>query len=110
MAGSPLDLLQGTLDLLVLRAVRLEPLHGYGITRRLEQLTEGACRFQAGSVFPALYRLEREGFLSASWAKTEHGRRAKYYALTASGRRKLNEATRNWEQMALAIGRVIAET
>lgn len=105
-----LDLLQGTLDLLVLRAVRLEPLHGYGVTKRLEQLTDGACRFQAGSVFPALYRLEREGFLSTSWAKTEHGRRAKYYALTAPGRRKLTQETRHWEQMVVAIGRVIAET
>ncbi len=110
MARSRLDLLQGTLDLLVLRAVRLEPMHGYGITKRLEQLTDGACRFQAGSVFPALYRLEREGVLTALWARTEHGRRAKYYALTAPGRRKLSEETRNWKQMALAIGRVIEET
>lgn len=110
MTPPPLDLLQGTLDLLVLRAVRLEPLHGYGITKRLEQIAGATCRFQAGSVFPALYRLEREGFLEATWKKTENGRRAKYYGLTASGRRKLAQETRNWKRMSLAIGRVIAET
>jgi PadR family transcriptional regulator PadR len=110
MASPPLDLLQGTLDLLVLRAVRLEPLHGYGITRRLEQIAGSTWRFQAGSVFPALYRLEREGYLEASWKKTENGRRAKYYGLTSAGRKKLSEATRNWNRVAAAMGRVIAET
>lgn len=110
MTPPKLDLLQGTLDLLVLRAVRLQPMHGYGVSKRLEQLADGACRFQAGSVFPALYRLEREGLLRATWATTEHGRRAKYYALTASGRKRLESETRNWERMALTISRVIDAT
>ncbi|MEZ5316232.1 MAG: PadR family transcriptional regulator [Vicinamibacterales bacterium] len=103
-------LLQGTLDLLLLRALRLEPLHGYGVTQRLGQITEGTCRFQAGSVFPALYRLEREGVLKSHWARTESGRRAKYYALTAAGRRKLEREQRNWERIALAVARVIDAT
>jgi len=93
MGGPERGLLQGTLDLLLLRALRLEPLHGYGVTQRLAQLTQGECRFQAGSVFPALYRLEREGVLKSHWARTDTGRRAKYYTLTAAGRRKLSSRT-----------------
>lgn len=104
----PQDVLQGTLDLLVLRTLALEPLHGYGIARRLAQLTRGACRFNAGSVFPALYRLEREGYLKGRWAETENRRRAKYYELTQAGRVQLAEEKRNWERMAQAVARVFA--
>ena len=86
------DFLQGTLDLLVLRTLRLQPLHGDGIVQRLTPVTRGAFRVNAGSVFPALYRLEREGSLEASWGETENHRRAKYYTLTRAGRRKLAEA------------------
>lgn len=104
------DLLQGTLDLLVLRTLSLEPLHGYGIVQRLTQVTRGEFRFNAGSVFPALYRLEREGYLEASWAETENRRRAKYYALTSAGRRKLAEERRYWARASLAIARVLEGT
>jgi PadR family transcriptional regulator len=107
MAPPGQDLLQGTLDLLVLRTLSLEPLHGYGIAQRLAQVTQGAFRFNAGSVFPALYRLEREGYLESSWAETVHKRRAKYYALTRAGKRKLAEQKRQWEHAALAISRVL---
>jgi transcriptional regulator len=107
MATRQQDLLQGTLDLLVLRTVSLEPLHGFGIVQRLTQLTRGTFRFNTGSVFPALYRLERQGYLTSSWAETENGRRAKYYALTRAGRAQLAEEQRLWARASLAIGRVI---
>ncbi len=107
MATSNQDLLQGTLDLLVLRTLSLEPLHGYGIVQRLTRVTQGAFRFNAGSVFPALYRLEREGHLQATWGETENHRRAKYYALTRAGRKKLAEEQRNWARASLAIARVL---
>jgi PadR family transcriptional regulator PadR len=110
MAPPRPHLVQGTLDLLVLRVLSLEPLHGYGILQRLTQVTRGAFQFNAGSVFPALYRLEREGYLKSSWAETAHKRRAKYYALTQAGRRKLAEDRRQWEQAALAIAQVLEGT
>jgi len=104
------DLLYGTLDFLVLRTVRLEPLHGYGIQQRLFQMTDGALDVNGGSLFPALYRLERQGLLAAKWRRTDTGRRAKFYALTAAGRRRLEEETRTWERAAAAIARVVAST
>jgi len=107
MATAPQEILQGTLDLLVLRTVSLEPLHGYGIVRRLTQLTGGAFRFNAGSVFPALYRLERDGYLQSSWAETENKRRAKYYALTRAGRARLAHEQRSWTKASLAIERAL---
>lgn len=103
-------LLYGTLDFLVLRTVRLEPLHGYGIQQRLSQMTEGALDINGGSLFPALYRLERQGLLTARWRQTNTGRRAKFYALTAAGRRRLEEETRTWEHAAAAIARVVDAT
>ena len=110
MATGTQDLLQGTLDLLVLRTISLQPLHGYGIVQRLTQVTEGAFRFNAGSVFPALYRLEREGYLEATWGETENHRRAKYYTLTRAGRKKLGEERRNWARASVAIARVLEGT
>jgi transcriptional regulator len=104
------DLLYGTLDFLVLRTVRLEPLHGYGIRQRLFQMTGGALDVNGGSLFPALYRLERQGLLAAKWRMTETGRRAKFYSLTAAGRRRLQEETRTWERASNAIAQVIAAT
>ncbi len=101
------DLLQGTLDLLILRTLQVEPLHGYGIAVRLEQITRGTFRVNAGSLFPALYRMEREGYLQTAWKRTENGRRAKYYDLTAAGRKKLAAEKRNWRRVKLAIGRVL---
>lgn len=110
MAQKKTDLLQGTLDLLILRTLQLEPLHGYGMALRLEQITRGTFRVNAGSLFPALYRMEREGYLEATWKRTENGRRAKYYELTPAGRKKLAAEKRNWERVKLAIGRVLDGT
>jgi len=110
MDGEQSGLLQGTLDLLVLRTLSLAPLHGYGVAQRIEQLTEDAFRIQGGSLFPALYRLEREGYLRSEWRQTESGRRAKYYALTRAGRKKLEEATRSWERASLGIRRLLEAT
>jgi transcriptional regulator len=104
------DLLYGTLDFLVLRTVRLEPLHGYGIKQRLFQVTEGALDINGGSLFPALYRLERQGLLAARWGTTETGRRAKFYSLTAAGRRRLKDETATWQRASAAIARVVAAT
>jgi len=110
MADEQAELLKGTLDLLVLRTLSLAPLHGYGVAQRIEQLTAGAFRVQGGSLFPALYRLEREGYLRAEWRKTDTGRRAKYYSLTRAGKRKLGEATRSWEQASAGITRLLEAT
>ena len=101
------DVMQGTLDLLILRTLQLEPLHGYGIAQRVEQMTRGAFRVNGGSLFPALYALEKEGFLRAEWRASENNRRAKYYALTAAGRKKLGEEKRNWARVTEAIARVL---
>ena len=100
-------LVQGTLDLLILRTLSLEPLHGYGIGLRLEQLSRGTLRVNAGSLFPAFRRLERDGQIVGTWQRTENGRRAKYYALTRDGRSTLLKSTREWEEQALAISRVL---
>jgi PadR family transcriptional regulator, regulatory protein PadR len=104
------DLVQGTLDLLVLRTLSLEPLHGYGVVQRLAQVVRGTFRINAGSVFPALYRLQRDGYLESAWRETENHRRAKYYALTPAGRRKLSEEQRRWARASLAITRVLEGT
>ena len=104
------DLLYGTLDFLVLRTVRLEPLHGYGIQQRLFQVTQGALDINGGSLFPALYRLERQGLLAARWGNTDTGRRAKFYSLTAAGRKRLKEETATWTRASAAIARVVAAT
>lgn len=100
-------LVQGTLDLLILRTLSLEPLHGYGIGLRLEQLSRGALKVNAGSLFPAFRRLERDGQILGAWQRTENGRRAKYYSLTREGRATLAKSTKEWEQQALAISRVL---
>jgi transcriptional regulator len=104
------DLLYGTLDFLVMRTLRREPLHGYGIKQRLFHLTKGSLDVNAGSLFPALYRLERQGFLEASWRDSETGRRAKYYSLTAAGKKKLGEEMRMWRRATVAIARVVEST
>ena len=93
-------LLRGTLDVLILKALALQPLHGLGVSRRVEQLTRGAYVVRPGSLFPALHRLEQSGWLTASWGESEKNRRAKYYRLTAAGRRQLNHATAEWKRVA----------
>jgi transcriptional regulator len=107
MAGRRATLLQGTLDLLILKALSPGPLHGLGVSRRIEQITEGTFVVQPGSLFPALHRLEEAGWLGSDWQASENNRRAKYYTLTRAGRRQLGEETAQWNQIALAIGRAL---
>jgi PadR family transcriptional regulator PadR len=97
-------LLQGTLDLLILKCLTLGPLHGMGVSRRIEQVTKGAFRVKPGSLFPALHRLEQAGWLESSWGESETKRRAKYYQLTRAGRRQLKEETDEWSRISAAIG------
>jgi transcriptional regulator len=101
------DLLRGTLDLLILQALRLEPNHGLGVARRVEQLTQGAFQVNPGSLFPALHRLEQKGWLKSEWGASATNRKAKYYRLTAAGRRQLKTETENWDRISLAIGRAL---
>ena len=102
------DLLQGTLDLLILKAVALGQNHGLGISRRVAQITQGAFDVKPGSLFPALHRLEERGWLTASWGESETNRRAKYYRITKAGQRQLEAEVRAWRRTALAIGHAIA--
>ena len=94
------DLLQGTLDMLILKAVSLGPLHGYGVLLRLQQISGERLQIQQGSLYPALYRLEHQGLMRGEWGESDNKRRARYYSLTAAGRRRFQEETRNWERMA----------
>jgi transcriptional regulator len=96
-------LLQGTLDVLILKALSLQPLHGLGVSRRIEQLTQGAFVVGPGSLFPALHRLEEQGWLEASWGESENNRRAKFYTLTRAGRRQLTEEAAEWRRIAGAM-------
>ena len=107
MPDAPASLLQGTLDLLILKALSTGDLHGLGVSRRIEQLTVSTFVVQPGSLFPALHRLEEAGWLSSSWAASENNRRAKYYAITKSGRRQLGEETAQWNRIAFAIARAL---
>jgi transcriptional regulator len=101
------DVLQGTLDLLILKALTLGPNHGLGISRRVRQLTQGTFEVGAGSLFPALHRLEERGWLSSQWGESENKRRAKYYDLTRAGRHQLKAETEQWNRVALAIAKVL---
>jgi len=107
---SPMELLQGTLDLLILKAVSLGPLHGYGVLLRIQQISGEELVIQQGSLYPALYRLEHQGAIVGEWAASENNRRAKYYRLTAAGRERLGEETGKWTRMAGAIGNVLRAT
>lgn len=98
------SLLQGTLHLLILKSLTLGPLHGMGVSRRIEQVTKGTFRVKAGSLFPALHRMEQAGWLESYWGETDTKRRAKYYQLTRAGRRQLEEETTEWSRIAVAIG------
>jgi PadR family transcriptional regulator, regulatory protein PadR len=101
------NLLQGTLDLLILKALATGELHGLGVSRRIEQMTGGTFRVQPGSLFPALHRLEEAGWLASAWEASENNRRAKFYRLTRSGRRQLGEETEQWNRIALAMARAL---
>ena len=107
MRHQPTNLLQGTLDLLILKALAAGELHGLGVSRRIQQITTATFIVQPGSLFPALHRLEEAGWLSSSWNSSENNRRAKYYTLTKAGRRQLGEETAQWNRIALAIGRAL---
>ena len=97
------ELLPGTLDLLILKAVSLGPLHGYGVLLRIQQNSKEALRIQQGSLYPALYRLEAQGMIAFEWGESENNRKAKYYSLTIRGRKRLREATENWSRFASAM-------
>ena len=103
----PPDLLPGTLDLLILRTLQKEALHGWAISERIQEISEDVLQVNQGSLYPALHRLEHQGWIDAEWAVSELGRRAKYYQLTAAGRKQLAAETREWERMSNAIGRVM---
>jgi transcriptional regulator len=107
MSHKRATLLQGTLDLLILKALSAGELHGLGVSRRIEQITGGTFVVQPGSLFPALHRLEEAGWLSSDWQPSENNRRAKYYTLTKTGKRQLGEETALWNRIALAIGRAL---
>jgi PadR family transcriptional regulator, regulatory protein PadR len=103
-------LLPGTLDLLILKAVSLGRLHGYGVLLRIEQISGGALQIQQGALYPALYRLEYQGLISSEWGTSDNNRRAKYYKLTTTGRKRLGEETASWNRLAEAMGRSLAAT
>lgn len=107
MTSRQTELLKGTLDLLILKTLALEPRHGVGVADRIGQLTGGTFRIGAGSLFPALHRLEQRGFIAGEWGTTPDGHRAKYYRLTPAGQRALTAETRQWAKVAGAIGRVL---
>ena len=104
------ELLQGTLDLLILKSLALEQLHGMGIVRRITQISNGTFQVKAGSLFPALYRMERAGWLASSWGESETKRRAKFYRLTATGRRRLQKESERWERISLKRSRVMIKS
>lgn len=108
MAGT--DILQGTLDMMVLKTLALEPLHGYAIARRIRQASSDVLVVEEGSLYPALYRLEERGLVVAEWGVSENNRRAKYYRLTRAGRKELETATDNWTKLAAAVSKVMQTT
>jgi len=101
------DLIQGTLDMLILKTLALEPMHGYGISVRIEQISNGVFKPNAGSLFLAIQRLERDASIDAEWRPTENNRRAKYYSLTKKGRKRLKDETREWSRQAGAVARIL---
>src|SRR5579863_3547796 len=107
MASDKSDLLQGTLDMLVLKIVALEPAHGYGIAQRIQQISRDVLQVQQGSLYPALHRLEKRGWLAAEWQESETGREAKFYSLTRLGRKQLEAETANWTRLAGAVALIL---
>ena len=104
------DLLQGTLDMLILKTLALEPMHGYGVAVRIEQVSKDVLRINQGSLYPALRRLERRGWIKAEWGASENNRRARYYQLTKTGRKRLLQETREWSRLSQAVGRILEGT
>ena len=110
MAGQKRDTFQGTLDMLVLKALQLEPMHGWGITERIEQWSEHVLQLGQGTLYPALYRLERQELIRSEWRITENSRRARYYSLTRQGRRQLETELAQWQRTSRAVNQVLAVT
>jgi transcriptional regulator len=110
MAKDKTDLLQGTLDMLILKALQLEPMHGFGISVRIRQISDEVLQVEQGSLYPALYRLEEQGWIKAEWGVSDNNRKARFYALTAAGRKQLEAETANWERLAGAINLVLKTT
>jgi PadR family transcriptional regulator PadR len=110
MAASQAELLQGTLDLLILKSLVLEPMHGMGISRRIAQITNGTFEVKAGSLFPALHRMEEAGWLTSSWGESETNRRARFYRLTAVGKKRFRAESERWERISLAMASALRAT
>jgi PadR family transcriptional regulator PadR len=108
--AKPIDLLQGTLDMLILKAVSLGPLHGYGVLLRIQQISEEQLEIQQGSLYPALYRLEHQGWIASEWGESDNKRKAKFYSLTTTGRRQLHAETEKWNRMAALIASILQKT
>jgi transcriptional regulator len=107
MAKTKSDLWQGTLDMLIMKTLALEPMHGWGIALRIQQISHDVLCVNQGSLYPALYRLEQQGWITAEWGSSDNNRQAKYYRLTRAGRKQLTEQTENWERLSAAINRVL---
>src|SRR5258708_39858196 len=108
--GKPNDLVQGTLDLLILKTISLEPMHGWALAQRIQQISQDVLRVQQGSLYPALHRLEQQGWIASEWGESDNSRRAKYYSLTKKGRKQLELETTNWERLAAAVAQVLETT
>jgi PadR family transcriptional regulator, regulatory protein PadR len=107
--GKPSDLVQGTLDLLILKTLSLQAMHGWAIAKRIQQVSSEVLQVQQGSLYPALHRLEQQGWIKAKWAESETGRRAKFYSLTTAGRKQMETETANWNRLSAAIDLVVGE-
>ncbi|MGD2120718.1 MAG: PadR family transcriptional regulator [Gemmatimonadota bacterium] len=110
MTSARTDLLRGTLDMLILKTLSDGPLHGLGLSRQIDQVTDGTFQVKPGSLFPALHRMEQRGWIEGKWGESENKRRAKYYELTAAGRRQLGEEAKNWNQLVMTIAKVMEAT
>ena len=110
MAKDKTDLLQGTLDMLILKALQLEPMHGFGISVRIRQMSDEVLQVEQGSLYPALYRLEEQGWIKAAWGVSDNNRKARFYSLTSAGRKQLGAETANWERLATAINLILKTT
>lgn len=105
--GKPIDLVQGTVDLLIMKTIALEPMHGWAIAQRIRQLSDDILQVQQGSLYPALQRLERQGWITAEWGASENNRRARFYRLTRAGKKKLEEEEASWQRLSSGIGLVL---
>ena len=107
--GKPSDLVQGTLDLLILKTIALEPMHGWAIAKRIQQVSGEVLQVQQGSLYPALHRLEQQGWIKAKWDESETGRQAKFYSLTAAGRKQMESESANWSRLSADINLIVSE-